>query len=136
MTEEKSQDTEKSIFEKLLERMQNMHDKKKHDYTSDEDPYGNYRFAGKLASLFIHSPDDMGFVGRLGEKIFRLAMLEGNKKNPLNESIEDTEIDICVIACLWVSSRIEKRRRYSVPFTNPTTIVTPPIKVPTENRLK
>jgi hypothetical protein len=96
-------------FYKLLEEMAVTHDKKSHDYASNSNPYGNYHFAGKLALLFAHSEQDAGFVGRLGEKLYRLANLEGSQKIAQNESIEDTERDLCVIMALWMADRIDRR---------------------------
>lgn len=97
-------------FYNLLQRMAILHDKKSHDYASNTNPMGNYHFAGQLCLLFSASPKDAGFVGRLGEKLYRLANLESNGKIPLNESIEDTEIDICVITLLWMADRIGRRK--------------------------
>lgn len=95
-------------FYKMLEQMGEMHDKKSHDYASDDNPCGNYHFAGMLSQLF-KNPDDAGFVGRIGEKLFRLATLENGRKTPKNESVEDTEIDICTIVVLWMSDRRNRR---------------------------
>lgn len=108
-------------FYKLLEEMAETHDKKSHDYASNDNPSGNYHFAGQVAGLFAHSPEDAGFVGRIAEKIFRLANLEGGGKSPKNESIEDTERDIAVITCLWMADRRDRRANleplpYSVGF--------------------
>ena len=97
-------------FYKLLQEMSDTHNRKSHDYATNDNPYGNYHFAGMLANLFNDSRD-AGFVGRLGEKLFRLANLENRRVNPLNESVEDTEKDICVIVTLWVASRRERRNR-------------------------
>jgi len=96
-------------FYKMLEQMGEIHERKSHDYASNENPYGNYHFAGKIALLFSHSEQDAGFVGRIAEKIYRLANLENSQKTPSNESIEDTETDICVITLLWMASRRERR---------------------------
>ena len=99
-----------STFYKLLSEMAETHDKKSHDYASNQNPYGNYHFAGKVAQLFAHSEQDAGFVGRIAEKIYRLANLEGSQKIPSNESIEDTERDICVITALWMADRRDRRK--------------------------
>lgn len=96
------------LFYALLKSMSNLHDRKSHDYASNNDPYANYRFAGKLSKLF-NNPDDSGFLGRLAEKIYRLANLENSNKTPSNESIEDTELDLCVIMTLWMASRRDSR---------------------------
>ena len=96
------------IFYDLLKQMMLTHDAKSHDYASNSDPAGNYHFAGMLSKLF-NNPDDAGFVGRLGEKLYRLANLENDGKIPKNETIDDTEIDICVIVTLWMSDRKNRR---------------------------
>lgn len=101
-------------YYKLLEEMKELHSRKSHDYASNENPVGNYHFAGTLALLFVGSPEDAGFVGRLGEKIYRLANLQKDGKEPLNESIEDTERDIAVICSLWMASRMDKRRKPTI----------------------
>lgn len=104
-------------FYKLLENMANIHDKKSHDYASNDNPAGNYHFAGKLSKLF-NNPDDAGFIGRIGEKLYRLANLENSNKFPSNESIEDTEKDICVITVLWMADRLNRRTNQRVEKLN------------------
>lgn len=101
------------IFYALLDTMANIHDKKSHDYASNDSPYANYQFAGKMSRLF-DNPDDAGFIGRIAEKLYRLANLENAAKIPSNESVEDTEIDICVITALWIASRQEKRKKPTI----------------------
>jgi len=117
-------------FYKLLEEMAITHDKKSHDYASNSNPYGNYHFAGKLAILFAHSEQDAGFVGRLGEKLYRLANLEGSQKIAQNESIEDTERDLCVIMALWMADRIDRRK------VLPTQIPAPPSDFPINREIR
>jgi len=97
-------------FYELLDEMAKLHDEKSHDYASNDNPSGNYHFAGELALLFKHSSKDAGFVGRIGEKLYRLANLESSGKTPKNETIEDTERDICVIICLWMADRRDRRK--------------------------
>lgn len=101
-------------FYELLEEMANTHDTKSHDYASNTNPSGNYHFAGKMATMFSHSPEDAGFVGRLAEKIYRLANLESSNKAPRNESVADTEKDIAVITALWMADRRDRRSRAKV----------------------
>lgn len=101
-------------FYLLLGEMAETHNKKSHDYASSENPYGNYHLAGQLAVLFAHSHQDAGFVGRLGEKIYRLANLESSGKTAQNESIEDTEKDIATIAALWMADRRDRRANRDV----------------------
>ena len=95
-------------FYNLLQRMADIHNAKSHDYASNDNPYGNYEFAGMLSKLF-DNPNDAGFIGRIGEKIYRLANLENSGKSPSNETIDDTEVDICTIVALWMASRRDRR---------------------------
>lgn len=95
-------------FENLLSEAKTLHDKKAHDYSNVDNPYGNYLFAGQLGSLFRDSRD-IGFVTRIGEKLYRLANLENNHLSPKNESIADTELDLVVIITLWMASRRDRR---------------------------
>lgn len=110
-----------SRFYALLQSMAELHSRKSHDYASNDSPYGNYHFAGKLSKLF-NNPDDAGFIGRLAEKLYRLANLENNGKIASNESIHDTELDICVIIALWMASRQDARS--SVQVEDPWLVIT------------
>jgi len=96
-------------FYDLLKEAGQLHSLKSHDYASDKDPYANYKFAGQMSKLF-DDPDDSGFVGRIAEKLYRLANLENNRKEPKNESVEDTERDLCVLMILWMSMRKDRRK--------------------------
>ena len=111
------------LFYDLLQEMAETHDAKSHDYASDSNPFGNYQFAGKLSAMFSHSPDDAGFVGRLAEKIYRLANLERDGKIPKSESISDTEKDIAVITTLWMASRRQKRLKDKLLNQGPGSII-------------
>lgn len=106
-------------FYSLLEEMADTHDAKSHDYASNSNPSGNYHFAGQMATMFKHCAEDAGFVGRLAEKIYRLANLEGSGKVAKNESIADTEKDICVIVCLWMADRRDRRAKSTPSESNP-----------------
>jgi hypothetical protein len=108
-------------FYNLLQEMAELHDRKSHDYASNEDPFGNYHFAGQMAAMFAYSPEDAGFVGRLAEKLYRIKNLETSGRNPINESITDTERDIAVIVTLWMASRRERRNKQNM--TKSTLIV-------------
>jgi len=101
------------LFYSLLEEMADLHEKKSHDYASNTNTCGNYHFAGMLSQLFTNC-FDAGFVGRLGEKMYRLANLENSGKSAMNESIEDTELDLCVIMLLWISDRRTRRENMRI----------------------
>jgi hypothetical protein len=105
------------IFYGMLQSMAELHDRKSHDYASNDNPFENYHFAGKMSKLF-DNPDDAGFIGRIGEKLYRLANLENNNKSARNESVEDTENDLCVIMVLWVADRRARRMRQNAKSAN------------------
>lgn len=48
---------------------------------------------------------ELGIIFRINDKINRLKNLEQNKKDPENESIEDTWIDIAVYAIIAILYR-------------------------------
>lgn len=96
-------------FYELLNKAADIHDKKSHDYANNSDPLGNYRFAGELSKLFT-DPTDAGLIGRLGEKLYRLSNLDKKQSEPMNESLEDTEVDMMVIIGLFVANRMERRK--------------------------
>jgi len=98
-------------FYALLQEMAEIHDKKSHDYASNSDPSGNYHFAGQMAILFSHSPQDAGFIGRFSEKLHRIKNLESSGKVGVTEAIEDTERDIATIIALWIADRRDRRRK-------------------------
>lgn len=106
-----------SKFSELLQQMQEIHDKKSHDYAPQDDPYGNYKFAGKLGQLFDNS-DDAGFIARVAEKLFRLANIDNNALEVKNESIEDTELDIITIVALWIAMRRDRRTEKRITYLN------------------
>lgn len=100
-------------FYSLLGRAADVHDSKSHDYASNSDPLGNYRFAGELSRLFS-DPTDAGLIGRFGEKLYRLANLDKKGSEPKNESVEDTEIDMLVIIGLFAANRRDRRNQTKV----------------------
>lgn len=111
-------------FYAMLAEMADLHDKKSHDYASNDNPFGNYYWSGRLSVLFGASSKDAGFAGRLGEKLYRIANLESGGKIPLNEDIAETERDICVIVMLWMAARREERKkRPAAVFTTPATVM-------------
>jgi len=103
-------------FYDLLSKAAEIHDKKSHDYANNDNPFGNYQFAGLISKLF-DNPDDAGFAGRIAEKLYRLANLENSGKTALNETVEDTEIDVFTIMGLWMASRKKRRETLSAAAT-------------------
>lgn len=88
-------------FTKLLERMQEINDKKSGDYTS-AGPFQNFDRSAELASWFKNNTDK-AFVVLIGTKLARLATLLDSGKTPNNEPVSDSFLDLCTYCALWAS---------------------------------
>lgn len=88
---------------KIFEKCEKITMSKRHDYCSTEDNHENFKRAGLLLDWF-NSPIDKPYVALIGTKLARLASLLGNKE-PNNESIEDTFLDLINYCALWCERR-------------------------------
>jgi hypothetical protein len=86
-------------FRMLLQEMQELHDRKNHDYAQDGNPFSNFEQAATLAEGFTGT--DAVFAALIGVKLARLRELLSKGKAPNNESIEDTRRDLAMYAALW-----------------------------------
>lgn len=91
-------------FKMLLHEMDELHDKKNHDYAEDGNPYSNFEFAAKVAEGFTGI--DAVFATLMGIKMARLKELTSKGKTPNNESIGDTRKDLAMYATLWASHEL------------------------------
>lgn len=91
-------------FTDMLQRMQEIHDRKSHDYAKSDNKYSNFEFSGLLASKF-RQPVDISMAALIGTKLERLSNLLGEGVEPKNESIEDNFLDLCTYMVLWASYR-------------------------------
>lgn len=87
-------------FDKLLEKMRTTHNRKGNDYTTAGD-FENFERVSEVTGWF-KSDIDKAFVGHITTKLSRLASLLG-RKDPKNESVEDTLLDLNVYCGLWYS---------------------------------
>jgi len=71
-----------------------MHLRKSHDYGTGEDPMANLRDTGKFGI-----PPWLGSMVRLNDKVNRIASF-AKKGTLVNESVEDSLIDIAVYAAM------------------------------------
>lgn len=79
---------------------------KRHDYTSSKDNHENFKRSAELSSWF-QSEQDKAYVVLIGTKLARLGTLLDNKQ-PNNESIEDTFMDLINYCALWMERRTEE----------------------------
>lgn len=91
-------------FADILQQMQEIHDKKSHDYATNDDPFSNFKRAAVIASWFTNDVDKV-FASLLGIKLARLSELLSTEKEPLNESIDDSFVDCANYTALWASWR-------------------------------
>jgi len=96
-------------FIDLLQQMADIHDRKSNDYARDDNPYSNFEFAAAVADQFTH-PVDRVFATLIGVKLARLGQLLGAGKDPSNESVDDTMVDLNVYSGLWTTWRRKQAR--------------------------
>lgn len=83
-------------FEKLLDEIRVLHNKKSKDYAKDADRFSNFREAG----AFSGTKTETVFEVLLGIKQARLNELRSSGKVPNFESIRDTLLDRAVYSIL------------------------------------
>lgn len=79
---------------------------KRHDYTSSEDNHENFKRSAEISSWFIDE-QDKPYAVLVGTKLARLGSLLGQKE-PNNETIDDTFLDLINYCALWMERRTEK----------------------------
>lgn len=94
-------------FMDLLQRMAEIHTKKKADYATAANPFDNFERSGEIASWFT-DPTDKAFAILVGTKLARLGNLLNEDKEPQNESVDDSFLDLCTYCALWASYRKSK----------------------------
>lgn len=88
-------------FIDFLDKSKEIHIRKSNDYAQEGNPFSNFERSGHIASWF-NDPVDKAFVILIGVKLARLAELR-NGKEPKNESIFDTFLDLGTYCFLWGS---------------------------------
>lgn len=95
---------EVDFFREEIEKIYDLHLGKREDYTAGNHPLANYRFSAQMAGLAT----ERGMFMRLMEKAFRIKSLYENEDRgvpPRNESMDDSDRDIAIIAILRILSR-------------------------------
>lgn len=92
-------------FERLLEEMRALHQRKNEDYAREDDPLSNFRFAAWLAEGFA-DPLDRTFATLLGVKLARIQQLTCPGAGAPNfESLADSFRDLATYAAIWAAER-------------------------------
>lgn len=84
--------------------MKAIHEKKNEDYAAPTNPFENFERSGLLMEWF-NDPVDKAFISLIGTKLARLATLLNSKKEPNNESVADSFLDLTTYCGLWSSYR-------------------------------
>ena len=90
-------------LQKIFEECMKLTLSKRHDYTSSIDNHENFKRSAEIASWFKNN-DDKPYAILIGTKLARLASLLDNKQ-PKNESIEDSFLDLINYCALWMERR-------------------------------
>lgn len=93
--------------EDILQQCMAIVTRKRHDYTTAADPYENFNRSAIVAEWFT-DPRDKPFAVLIATKLARLAALLSTGKEPNNESISDTFIDLATYAAIWGAARSNK----------------------------
>lgn len=97
---------DKTEFEQILDEMLELHHRKMGDYARPEDPYLNFRKnSGVWGTLDYLEP-----LKRATEKMIRISELTQKNKEPNNESIDDSILDIAILAVISLAIRRENGR--------------------------
>ena len=86
-------------FHSLIAKMAEVHDKKSADYATSANFYSNFEEAAAVAGCSI----DTVFAVLIGIKLSRLKVLLTSGKEPNNESVQDSRLDLAVYSTLWAS---------------------------------
>ena len=93
-------------FYKLLDEIENLHDRKNANYSKARDPLSNLNFSetyGVKGSLAV--------MIRMGDKWCRFSELMGGKKDLVGESVKDTLMDLVVYSLLEIIMLEEETKR-------------------------
>lgn len=84
-------------FYELLKEMEDLHDRKNNNYSTENDPLSNLR---QCEEFGVRAP--LGTMVRMADKWSRLVQLMNGKPDLVGESLKDTLIDLSVYCLLEV----------------------------------
>ena len=93
----------------IFNRCKIINESKQQDYTTNPnvDSHENFKRSAIIASWF-ESNLDKPYVVLIGTKLARLGALLSSNKNPNNESIEDTFLDLINYCALWMERQTDR----------------------------
>jgi len=100
-------------FKKLCEKEIEITTRKNSDYADANDAFANFKIIETLSSGRISASE--GFVVRMSDKLQRITNLIARDNQVLDESIEDTLLDLSIYCklfrCYLASKRAERREK-------------------------
>jgi len=93
-------------IQEIFKKCQKISLSKRQDYTSSSDNHENFKRSAEISSWF-KSDQDKAYAVLVGTKLARLGSLLDTKQ-PNNESIDDTFLDLVNYCALWAERRTEK----------------------------
>jgi hypothetical protein len=93
-------------LQEIFKKCQKISLSKRQDYTSSTDSHENFKRSAAVASWF-KSDQDKVYAVLVATKLARLGNLLDTKE-PNNESIDDTFLDLVNYCALWAERRTEK----------------------------
>lgn len=90
----------------IFKKCQKLTMSKRHDYTSSNDNHENFKRSAEISSWFKNE-QDKPYAVLVGTKLARLGSLLGQKE-PNNETIDDTFLDLINYCALWMERRTEE----------------------------
>ena len=102
-------------FYDLLEEMKSLHDKKRHDYAQEADPFANFRLS-ELGGIDAWK----GIAVRLGDKYSRLmSFIQKGELKFEDENIKDTFLDTAIyslIGLILYEEAQDNKNQYTLEF--------------------
>lgn len=83
-----------------LDKIRELHLKKNEDYADANNAFSNFEFT-EFVFCFFNNDRDKTYVWPIATKLARLGNLLSSNRNPNNESIEDSLLDIATYVLLW-----------------------------------
>ena len=101
-------------FDQILKRIEEIHNRKNKDYSTNEDAFSNFEQAAVIAS-WVNDPVLKVFFTLIGVKLSRLANLVNKGGVPNNESLDDTLLDNDTYSILmhayWLSKPMDNKSK-------------------------
>jgi hypothetical protein len=92
-----------------LDKIKELHLRKNEDYATNNNPFSNFEFTEYVLDYF-NSNRDKSYVWPIATKLARLATLLSSDKQPNNESIEDSFLDIATYVLLWKADVARRKK--------------------------